>query len=75
MCVGFHRILEFATEIKIKKDRDFKEFEGKMGLKLSRSEKWMPCYLARIYRELEWMVEFLGGRSVDICEPLDLVEL
>jgi hypothetical protein len=72
---GFHRILEFAVEINIKKDRDFEEFEGKIGLKLSSSEEWMPSYLARIYREPEWMVEFLGGRNVDICEPLDLVEL
>jgi hypothetical protein len=37
---GFHRILEFAAEIKIKKDRDFKEFEGKTGLNLSSSKEW-----------------------------------
>jgi hypothetical protein len=34
--VGFLKIIEFVERFKLRKDRDFKEFEEKAGSKLSR---------------------------------------
>jgi hypothetical protein len=47
----FLRILEFAARTKLRRDRDFEEFEGRMRFEVtsqkSSSGGLMPSYLAR----------------------------
>jgi hypothetical protein len=63
VCAGFLRILEFASRIKLKKGRDFQEFEGRTRVEVTsqkpNSRGKMLNSLAGSHRELEWTVEFL----------------
>jgi hypothetical protein len=70
-------ILEFATRTNIRKDRGFKEFEGRGGLKSSRRNQFQKGdaeLFGEEHKELEQMVKFSEGELPIFCGPLDLVD-
>jgi hypothetical protein len=58
---GFHRILEFAARIKIRRDKDLEEFEGRKRFGVTSQKSSLgggvSSYLARKYQEIEGTVE------------------
>jgi hypothetical protein len=71
-------ILEFAARTKLRRDRDFEEFEGKMRVEVTSqksSSEGDAELFGQEYENLNGWLKFSEGElSIFVCGPLDPVD-